>query len=210
MVLGGFILVPIRCSPFAIRHSPFATHYSLLTTHYSVLAIRYSLFAPIATRYSLFAPPMPLVLVPIPCRDLARTAPVWLPFVERIAERTRNSVAELLTQIRCGEVHLHLAWDPATRAAHALAGTRILRRGGQRVGELVWATGSGRRHWLPLIDDLERYHREHLGCVGMNAVARKGWTRDLEARGYRVTHLVFEKDFYSTSRSPDGAQRNPG
>jgi hypothetical protein len=138
---------------------------------------------------------MNLVLVPIPSDALERTAPVWLPFVERIAQRSRNSLAECLTQIRSGEVHIHLAWEPATREAHALAGTRILKRGGDRVGELVWATGSGRRHWLPLIDDLERYHRAHLGCVGMNAVARKGWSRDLKAKGYRITHLVFEKDF---------------
>ena len=138
---------------------------------------------------------MPLVLVPIPSCELERTAPVWLPFVQRIAQRTRNSLAELVAQIRCGEVHIHLAWDPAAGKAHALAGTRILLRDGERVGELVWTTGSGRRHWLPLIDDLERYHREHLGCVGMHAVARKGWTRELVRRGYRITHLVFEKDF---------------
>src|SRR5262249_52473075 len=137
----------------------------------------------------------PLVLVPVPSEELARTAPLWLPFVARIAGRTRNSVPELVSQIRSGEVHIHLAWDPAARRAHALAGTRILLRGGERVGELVWATGSGRRHWLPLLDDLERYHADELGCVGMNAVARKGWSRDLARRGYRVTHLVLEKDF---------------
>jgi len=34
-------------------------------------------------------------------------------------------------------VHIHTAWDPATRRAHALAGNRILLRGDERVGECV-------------------------------------------------------------------------
>lgn len=136
-----------------------------------------------------------IVLVPIPTDLLGPWQNVWFPFLEQIAQRSRNSIPELMGHIVSNEIHIHLAWEPETKTAHALAGTRIILRGGNRVGELVWATGSGRKHWLPLLADLESYHRDHLGCVGMNAIARRGWLKDLRARGYRITHLTFEKDF---------------
>src|SRR5262249_56691333 len=72
---------------------------------------------------------MTLVLVPIPAQSVKGTAHVWLPFVQKIAGRTRQHVNDLVAQIVANEVQLHLVWDPDTRTAHALAGTRILRRG---------------------------------------------------------------------------------
>jgi hypothetical protein len=93
------------------------------------------------------------------------------------------------------EVQLHLAWDPDEKRAHALAGTRIILAGDTRRGELIWTTGLNRARWLPLLADLETYHRDRLGCAGMTAVCRPGWRRDLRARGYRVTHLVMDKEF---------------
>jgi len=138
---------------------------------------------------------MTLVLVPIPSESVKGTANVWLPFVQRIAERTRQHVNDLVAQIVANEVQLHLVWDPDTRTAHALAGTRIIRRGNDRIGEILWTTGIGRRRWLPLLADLETYHRDHLGCAGMTAIARPGWSRDLRAQNYRLTHVVMEKEF---------------
>lgn len=138
---------------------------------------------------------MSLVLVPIPFDQVQGTANVWLPFVEKIARRTRCSVDELSGMILSGDVHIHLAWEPTAKRAHALAGSQLYWRGGQKVGELIWCTGDGRKHWLPLLDDLEKHHREILGCVGMNAKARFGWMRDLKDRGYRATHVLMEKDF---------------
>ena len=139
--------------------------------------------------------PMPLVLVPIPRDHLAVTASVWLPLVGRIAKRSRNRLAELVHQIASGEVMIHLAWDDGAREARALAGTRLFLRGGRPVAELVWCTGGGRKDWLPLLVDLENYHREAFGCTAMNAVARFGWMKELKARGYRPTHVILEKEF---------------
>ena len=136
-----------------------------------------------------------LVHVPLAYGELEGTAPIWMPFLERIARRSRNSIAELAGQVARGEIALHLAWDAEAKQALALAGCRVFLRGGKRVAELVWCTGAGRHLWLPLLDDIERYHREHLGCVGMNAVARRGWLRELKRRGYRPTHIVMEKSF---------------
>jgi hypothetical protein len=134
-----------------------------------------------------------LVHVPLAYHELAGSAPVWLPFLERIAQRSRNSVPELIAQLAQGDIALHIAWDPEAKRAEALAAARIFLRGGKPVAELCWCTGSGRHRWLPLLADIETYHRDHLGCVGMNAVARLGWREDLKARGYRATHIVMEK-----------------
>jgi len=138
---------------------------------------------------------MTLVLVPVPSESVKGTAEMWLPFVQRIAERTRQHVNDLVAQIVANEVQLHLVWEPKTQTAHALAGTRIIRRGHDRIGEILWTTGIGRRRWLPLLADLETYHRDHLGCAGMTATARPGWSRELKAQGYRLTHVVMEKEF---------------
>ena len=138
---------------------------------------------------------MMLVLVPIPSDAVEGTAGIWRPFVEQIAARTRQHLDHLVGQIRSGEVQIHLVWEPQTQSAHALAGTRIVLRGNDRIGEIVWTTGIGRRRWLPLIADLETYHREHLGCAGMTAIARPGWSRELKARGYRLTHVMMDKEF---------------
>lgn len=138
---------------------------------------------------------MSIHLVPIPLDALDGTAGTWLPFLEAIAKRTRGHVAHLIEMVRSGEVQLHIAWDAEDKTAKALAGTRIVLRGDDRIGEFVWMSGSGRQHWLPLFDDLERYHRDHLGCAGFRAIARPGWSPFLKSKGYRVTHVTLEKDF---------------
>jgi|SRR5215211_3838175 len=138
---------------------------------------------------------MTIVLVPLEYDDLEALEPVWAPFIARIAKKSRNTVEELVSQVKSGEVRLHLAWDAIKKEAQALAGTRIYLRGGDKVGELVWCSGSGRHHWLPLLDELERFHIDHLGCVGMQAVARMGWVNELKQRGYRMTHAVCIKEF---------------
>jgi len=58
----------------------------------------------------------------------------------------------------------------------------------------VWTTGKDRHKWVHLLPELERMFCE-LGCVGMEAMARPGWSRELKRHGYRMTHIKFEKDF---------------
>lgn len=136
---------------------------------------------------------MSAVIVPIPTSDLEGTAVHWLPFVQSIADRAGCHLDQLVTDIVSDRVHLILAWEPNEQKALALCGVRIIERGNDRIGEIVWATGSGREHWFPLIDEIERYHKEHLNCSGMKAVARLGWKKELQRRGYRATHIVMEK-----------------
>src|SRR5262245_66545367 len=109
---------------------------------------------------------MTLVLVPIPSESVKGTANLWLPFVQRIAERTRQHVNDLVAQIVANEVQLHLVWDPETQTAHALAGTRIIRRGHDRIGEILWTPGIGCSRWLPLLAGLDTLYRYNVVCDG--------------------------------------------
>ena len=134
------------------------------------------------------------VHVPIPFDALSKTQPHWLPFVQRIGERSRCGVKQHLDEIASGQVQIHLAWDRAEKRARALAGTEIHLRGADRIGVLVWCTGSMRELWFPLLNDIERYMREYHGCAGIRAIARPGWSKLLKQNGYRLTHVVMEKD----------------
>jgi len=142
-----------------------------------------------------------VVHVPIPTAAVPATAVYWLPFVERIAKRSRNSVAELVCMAECGDMLLHLAWDAETKTPLALACTRIFLRAGQPVWEYMYHWGPRRELWEHLFSDLEKFHKDALGCVAVNVWAPKfkskrapDWIAWLEKRGYRATHVIMEKD----------------
>jgi hypothetical protein len=99
-----------------------------------------------------------------------------------------------------GETEIHLAWDHDERKAHALAGTQIVLRGEDRVGVIRWLTGAKRDLWLPLFAELENYMRERHGVVGMKTDARPGWKKTLQSNGYRLTHIVMEKELANEFR----------
>lgn len=134
-----------------------------------------------------------MILVPIPQDHLRGTAHEWLPFVEKIAQRTRCPVDQLVTEALTGLVHLVLIWDAQEKKAYALIGLRVMMRGEDRIAEWIWMSGRGRERWQSLLPDLERYVKEHMGCVAIRAIARKGWSKVLT--GYRLTHVVLEREF---------------
>jgi hypothetical protein len=134
-------------------------------------------------------------LVPIPTGDAAACEPVWRPFLESIAKRARTPAADLVAEVLSGETQVHLIWDADAREAVALAGTRIVLRGADRVGTVCWLTGKNLAAWAHLLPDLEAYLTEHLGCVTVKPVCRPGYAPFLKAAGYRLTHQVWEKDF---------------
>lgn len=113
--------------------------------------------------------------------------------MEGAARASRQNIKRLLESIYDGSTHLHIAWDVDEQKVYALAGSRIVLDGDDHVGEIVWLTGLERAKWLPLFDDFERYHKEYLGCVGMQARVRRGWLKDMKQHGYRVTRILVEK-----------------
>lgn len=138
-----------------------------------------------------------MILLPVPTtrEHLERSARHWLPFVESIAERAREPVTVLIDDVMSGRVQVHLVWNEDAKEAKALAGVRIVMRGSDRIAELIWCTGEGMADWADLVSDIERYCKEHLNCAGIKAICRPGWKKTLAPKGYRLTHLVMEKDF---------------
>lgn len=134
-------------------------------------------------------------LVSIPTADVGKAGPLIDLFLPSIARRGRVPVDQLRAELLTGETQAHIVWNPESQQAVALIGTRIILRGERRLGELSWCTGQGRHDWFDLITQLETYMRDCLGCEGIKAVCRPGWSKQLKAKGYRLTHLIMEKDF---------------
>lgn len=135
-----------------------------------------------------------LKLVPVPSAALDKTEATWRPFVESIAKRTRQHAHHLVEQIYRNEIQVHIAWDDEAKEAKALGGTRVLICGDEKVGQFIWMTGSRRAEWVHLLHELEEYHKTVLGCSRFEAIARPGWKRELQKQGYRMTHVLLEKD----------------
>jgi hypothetical protein len=133
-----------------------------------------------------------LILFPVPTPYVDQFLPLISPFLPSIAERGNETVEDLISQMKTGEVQAHLVWDG--RQAHALVGTRLLQRANGLLGEVVWTTGQDRASWIGLLSDLEIYLRDHIGCTAVRAIARLGWTKELKRRGYRASHVILEKE----------------
>ena len=131
-------------------------------------------------------------LVPLPEPD--RAAPVWVPFVEKLSKRSGETVPQILGQINSGAVRIAVIWDEYSKKAIALLGYRVALVGSIRVAEMVWLTGSGRGVWEHLLTDFETYARDHLSCARVRPICRPGWARSLKGQGYRLTHVILEKD----------------
>jgi hypothetical protein len=67
------------------------------------------------------------------------------------------------------------------------------KRGNDLIGEICWLTGRGMKEWQHLLPQMEKYLKEHKGCVEIRPICRPGWSRLLKQRGYKTTHYVMEK-----------------
>lgn len=139
---------------------------------------------------------MSLVLVPIPwdAEKLTNSSRHWMPFVESIAKYRECSTEGLVKEIYRGFVNIVLIWDAENREAKALVGIRGAHRGDVPIGEIIWCTGENRSEWWHLLPELERYMKEHLGNKIIMPIVRPGYVPDLKKAGYRVTHIVLEKE----------------
>ena len=129
-------------------------------------------------------------LVAVPLNEHEAWAHLWLPFLPRIAQRTHESLVDLLGQIQRREVRLVLIMDDGK--AHALIGVRIHQQNGKSIGDLIWAAGFSRDQWQQLLPELEQLLRD-AGCVMCRPIARPGWSRYLKQHGYHLKHVIMEK-----------------
>ena len=124
---------------------------------------------------------------------LYKSAPLWLPFLPRIAKRGNESADELLDQVINGNVQIGIIWDHDNKTARALIGMQTRRAGHELVGEVHWVTGFGMKDWQHLLSQVERYLKDHRGCTIIKPICRPGWKPLLKEHGYRQTHIVMEK-----------------
>ena len=132
-------------------------------------------------------------LLPVPARQVEPLRPIWEHFARKIAEAGEQTADEVIADITELRLIVLLAWDGA--AARAMAGVEIERDGkGRKVCHVRWCTGYEKDTWFDLIDQIHEWARDHLGCTRMRATARFGWKKALKAKGYRLSHIVMERD----------------
>lgn len=134
------------------------------------------------------------VLVPIPTDRVDETISVWGHWLAKVAGRGGVTIDGLLNELRLGTTQVHVIWDDANKEATAIVGTCLKpRHDGELWCEMTFCAGVGREDWFHLIEQLERWAAEHIGCAGMRAFCRPGWAPELKRQGYRETHRVMDK-----------------
>ena len=134
---------------------------------------------------------MQFIPIPTVWDELVKYEPLWFPFLKDIAKRSKEPISTLWDQIMRGDVQIALVWDGST--PHALIGIRYHRRGADLIAEIIWLTGRGMKQWTHLLPQMEKYLKEHVGCVVIRPICRPGWARLIKPRGYKLTHYVMEK-----------------
>jgi hypothetical protein len=135
---------------------------------------------------------MRLIAIPLDRESLIDSGPHWVPFVRRIAARTREPADTLIKRVLSKEIRLILVWDDTTNSTKAMIGIRLHMRGPDLIGEILWATGTDRKAWQQLLPELEQMLRD-AGCAESRPLCRPGWSKFLQSHGYRITHIQMEK-----------------
>ena len=126
----------------------------------------------------------------VPLNEHEAWAKYWSPFLPRIAQRTHESVADLIGQLVRREVRLLLVMDG--EQAKALVGVRIHQQNSKSIGDMIWLAGFNREQWQNLLPEFEQMLRD-AGCVMCRPICRPGWSRYLKKHGYQMKHVIMEK-----------------
>ena len=145
--------------------------------------------------------------------------PVWWSLVrDRVASTCERSSgkyqpADILKQLVDGQMQLWAVLDEEPEASEdetkrlqgsrarqategpqikAIAITEISQFPRARVCWVLACTGDVVDDWLDHLSEIESWAHAR-GCTAIEPVARPGWERRLNSRGYRKTHVVLEK-----------------
>lgn len=142
-----------------------------------------------------------LKLVPIPIPHLGATMAQWVPFVASIAKEQRCFIEQRLGEIFKGEVAPLLIMDGDKPKALILY--MIIQRGPDKIFRYQAFGGEDWEKCFELNDTVEKWARE-AGCAGMAAMTRPAWAPQFKKWGYRLTHVLYEKDFNVTKHDHHG------
>jgi hypothetical protein len=100
---------------------------------------------------------------------------------------TLQDVADALAD---GSAQLWLAWDDKPIAC---AVTQLCASAQGRYCSIWITAGDDLNKWIDLTDELEEWARQH-GCKFMEAMPRPGFAKAMKSRGYRMPHVILEKE----------------
>src|SRR5215468_6139964 len=97
--------------------------------------------------------PTPLKTEPIEHTEVWKTRSGWLPFLPHIADRSDETVDELIDLVISGQVQIGVCFDDDDQP-RALIGMIYRQLGRELIGELRWATGFGvKDNWEYLLSE---------------------------------------------------------
>ena len=126
----------------------------------------------------------------IPTEHVDRVWPLVEGLLIEAADRSRGSmtIEGITDRLTKGDWQLWVVWDgsvvavAATEVYHSLAGDKFC---------AICLVNGGLR-WMHLLEDLERWAREVMGCKRMQMFAAKRWAKRLPE--YKMRHVMLEKD----------------
>jgi len=136
---------------------------------------------------------MHFVAIPTTEQALRKYQAHWLPFLPKIAERSNETIDDLLDLVITFRMQIGVIWDDERREARALIGLQYRKAGPQLIGEVHWVTGFGAKEWQHCLEEIEQYLKDHVRCTIIKPICRPGWKPLLKSHGYRMTHLMMEK-----------------
>jgi hypothetical protein len=132
------------------------------------------------------------VLLPIPPN---RIDDVWPHVREMLGEAVKSANGRLeLADVRkfLIEKDLVLWVSLRNKKIEALAVTEILQHPRKKMCMVRVLTGKDYANWVGLEEGIAKW-AESIGCHGMEAIARKGWSRVF--KNYDFTHIYLERMF---------------
>ena len=129
-------------------------------------------------------------VVQIPVEHVDEVWPLAAPMLQKAIDRGGEvPLNRMLASILKKERQLWFIWSEKLEGVLV---TELYETAQGRVANLVSLGGAGMKHWLHLIDTIEKWARSQ-DCVGMEIIGRKGWARALP--DYHVTRYVLNKWF---------------
>jgi hypothetical protein len=132
-----------------------------------------------------------LQLQQVPVQYLGAVLPHVTHWLASVVERSgrRYTFPILVEMIARGELQMWLIGDDNPRGI--VITELYYAPSGLKFAAIRAAVGEGAEGWMPLISILEEWAKAE-GCVGIDALARKGWARRLP--DYKLTHVFLEKE----------------
>ena len=133
---------------------------------------------------------MPL-LVDVPPRDIPIVRPMVAHWIEEAQRDSIYATADdVWASIENGAAQLWLAWSDKPEAV-CVTQLEVTPKG--KYCRIWIMVGQNMETWVDLMPGLEAWAKRE-GCKMMRHEARPGWSKILKQYGYRMPHVVLEKE----------------